>query len=83
VAGLGRRIVVVALTVAELTCEGWSSGARRPGCRDFVRRLAPCWAGPLDLGRQWQRATGEVATWDDRAGLGRLDGHGLSTAGEV
>jgi hypothetical protein len=30
----------------ELTGEGWSSGAHRPGCRDSVRRLASCWAGP-------------------------------------
>jgi hypothetical protein len=36
----------------------------------------------LDLGRQWQRATSEIATWDDRAGLGRLYGHGLGTADE-
>jgi hypothetical protein len=37
----------------------------------------------FSLGRQWQRATSEVATWDDRAGLGRPDGHDLSTADEV
>src|SRR5512132_846575 len=33
---------------------------------------------PLSLGRQGQCATSEVATWDDRAGLGRPYGHGLS-----
>jgi hypothetical protein len=37
----------------------------------------------LDLGRHGQRATSEVAPGDDRAGVARLDGHGLSTAGEV
>ena len=38
---------------------------------------------PLGLGRQWQRATSKVATWDDRAGIGPPYGHGLSTADEV
>ena len=70
----------------ELPGEVWSSGANRPGCR--VPSGGSLRVGPalLDLGRQGQRATGEVATGDDRARLAwlaRLDGHGLGTAGEV